>query len=172
MIICGCASQAIVNDGGVFLKRTLPGHWKEDQYKRKDLNNFLYEMGLNWFKRVYVTQASWENEQDIALSDNGNVFEINGKKGPYATPFNFALTTDNRSFSDVDLGELGGLTDATAEIKGNSLITYLRKKGTGKIFMTATRTINPENPNEMIYVTKHLGSGVALTSIFDRRTDI
>ena len=43
LIISVCAAQE--NDGGIVLKRTLPGRWKEDQYKRKNLNNFLYEMG-------------------------------------------------------------------------------------------------------------------------------
>ena len=28
-----------------FLNQNLPGFWKEDQYKRKNLNNFLYEVG-------------------------------------------------------------------------------------------------------------------------------
>ena len=41
IIILGCAAQ----DDGAFLKEKLPGNWKEDQYKRKNLNNFLYEMG-------------------------------------------------------------------------------------------------------------------------------
>ena len=27
------------------LNQNLPGHWKEDQYQRKNLNNFLYEVG-------------------------------------------------------------------------------------------------------------------------------
>ena len=72
----------------------------------------------------------------------------NPSGGPYATPSSFTLIPDNRSFSDVDLGVLGGLTDATAEFEGNSMITYLRKKGTPEIFMTAKRTINPGTCDE------------------------
>merc|ERR1711997_1295964 len=34
-------------------------------------------MGLNWFKRVYVTSTSWENTQDITLQD-GNYFSVFG----------------------------------------------------------------------------------------------
>ena len=51
LVVAGCVAQESVpnqrttNDGGEFLKRTLPGKWKEDQYKRKNLNNYLYEMG-------------------------------------------------------------------------------------------------------------------------------
>jgi hypothetical protein len=42
--IAGCASQE--DNGETFLKSALPGTWKEDQYKRKNLNNYLYEMGM------------------------------------------------------------------------------------------------------------------------------
>ena len=42
IIVAGCAAQ---DNGEEFLKRHLPGKWKEDQYKRKNLNNYLYEMG-------------------------------------------------------------------------------------------------------------------------------
>lgn len=64
-------------------------------------------------------------------------------EGPYATKYNFLLYPDLRTVTDVDLGQLGGKTDATAEIKGNTMITYLRKKGKRNVFMTAKRTINP-----------------------------
>ena len=42
IIVAGCAAQ---DNGEELLKRHLPGKWKEDQYKRKNLNNYLYEMG-------------------------------------------------------------------------------------------------------------------------------
>ena len=29
-------------------------------------------LGMNWFKRVYVTSASWENQQHITYSQAGN----------------------------------------------------------------------------------------------------
>jgi hypothetical protein len=32
--------------------------------------------GLNWFKRVYVTSSSWENEQTIF--QDGNNIRVNG----------------------------------------------------------------------------------------------
>lgn len=152
------------------LKRTLPGHWKEDQYKRQNLNNFLYEMGVGWVKRVFATSSSWENEQNIYTLKDGENFEIDVVNGPRAEILKFTLITDNRSFTDVDIGTLGGITDATSKFKGYSLVTSLRKKDDPEIFMTATRTVNPENPNEMIYETKHVKSGVAMTSIYNRRT--
>merc|ERR1712150_52426 len=117
-----------------------------------------YEMGLNWFKRVYVTSTSWENRQDITLK-NGNHFAVSGTKGPYKTKYNFVLYPDNQRVSFLDLGQLGGKMDATGKFEGNTLTTFLRKKGKRDLFMTAKRTINPENPNEMIFVTRHVKSG-------------
>ena len=55
------------------------------------------------------------------------------------------LYPDGRSISDVDLGQLGGKTTATARYEGNTLTTYLRKPGKKALFMTAKRTINPGN---------------------------
>jgi hypothetical protein len=43
LFAAGCAAQ---EDGGAFLKSALKGRWKEDQHKRKNLNNYLYEMGM------------------------------------------------------------------------------------------------------------------------------
>merc|ERR1719400_1305234 len=105
-------------------------------------------MGLNWFKRVYVTSTNWENTQDITLQ-NGDFYSVHGTKGPYATKYDFVLYPDGRSISDVDLGELGGKTTATAKYEGNTLTTYLTKKGKRGLFMTAKRTILPENPNQI-----------------------
>merc|ERR1712045_796673 len=62
-------------------------------------------MGLNWFKRIYVTSTNWENTMDIKVRPDGD----------------FVIHPDGRTFSVVDLGQLGGLTDATADIKGNTL---------------------------------------------------
>jgi len=163
-IVAGCAAQ----DDGAFLKSHLPGKWKEDQHKRKNLNNYLYEMGLNWFKRVYVTSTNWENTQDITLQ-NGDFFSVHGTKGPYATKYDFVLFPDGKTRSDVDLGQLGGKTTATARFEGNTLTTYLTKKGKKGLFMTAKRIMNPERPNEMIYEVKHIKSGVALTSYMYRQ---
>ena len=167
LFVLGCAVQAKTKDDGAFLKRTLVGKWKEDQYTRKNLNNWLYEMGVNWFKRVYSTTAGWENTQDITFENE--VWKFDTINGPKADRLKFDLYDDNRTFSVVDLGEnLGGLTDATAEIIGSSLVTSLRKKGETDIYMTATRTINKDKPNEMIYEAKHFSTGVAMTSTYNR----
>ena len=35
-------------------------------------------VGLNWFKRVYVTSTNWENTQDISFQDDGGYFDVVG----------------------------------------------------------------------------------------------
>ena len=69
---------------------------------------------------------------------------------------------DNQSRTNADLGSLGGPRKARAELKGNSLITYLHKLDNDVVDVTATRTIDPLKPNEMLYVLKDLNSGVEL----------
>ncbi|XP_059093719.1 uncharacterized protein LOC131888803 [Tigriopus californicus] len=103
----------------------LQGRWKEDQYKRKHLSDFLYEVGLGWIKRLYVTSASWENEQTIF--QNGQDFRINGfseleyecfmlarfirnrsGRGSKAEVYSYTLVADNSTMTEVNMGELGG----------------------------------------------------------------
>ena len=62
-------------------------------------------------------------------------------EGPSATPYNFVLYPDGQRRSTVDLGQLGGKTSATARYEGNTLTTFLSKKG--KLLMTAQRIMNP-----------------------------
>ena len=69
---------------------------------------------------------------------------------------------DNQSRTNADLGSLGGPRKARAELKGNSLITYLHKLDNDVVDVTATRTIDPQKPNEMLYVLKDISSGVEL----------
>ena len=69
---------------------------------------------------------------------------------------------DNVSRTNADLGALGGARKAQAEFKGNSLVTYLHKLDDDVVDVTATRTIDPQKPNEMLYVLKDLNSGIEL----------
>merc|ERR1712156_882681 len=80
-----------------FLQRNLPGEWKEDQYERDNLSNFLYEAGLNWIKRTYATSTSWENTQSIKFEDG--VFKVKGTSGPLEKVFDFSLHPDGKTQS-------------------------------------------------------------------------
>merc|ERR1712038_1674075 len=84
-----------------------PGRWQEDQDQREGLNNFLWQMGMNWFKRVFVTSTNWENTQNIAFEQGRNKFAVSGTKGPRSDAFNFELYINNATRTPVDLGELG-----------------------------------------------------------------
>ena len=69
------------------------------------------------------------------------------------------LFPDGKTRSDVDLGQLGGKTTATARFEGNTLTTYLTKKGKKGLFMTAKRIMNPGNSSEILnlnIVIKHI----------------
>ena len=63
LVVAGCVAQEPVADEPVADERAsngdisnlLQGRWKEDQYKRKNLNNYLYEMGeygANYFLEI------------------------------------------------------------------------------------------------------------------------
>ena len=66
--------------------------------------------------------------------------------------FNYKITPDNSTIEMIDLGEaLGGMREATAEIVGNSLVSYLKVPGpSGEIDMIATRSLSSK------YFTKRL----------------
>ena len=63
-------------------------------------------------------------------------------EGPLKEVFNYKITPDNSTIEMIDLGEaLGGMREATAEIVGNSLVSYL-KVPSGEIDMIATRSLS------------------------------
>ena len=57
--------------------------------------------------------------------------------------FSYKLFTDNSTTTNIDLGKLGGDRLTTAEIKENSLISYLYNPITNTTDMLAIRTISP-----------------------------
>ena len=66
-------------------------------------------------------------------------------EGPKKVAFNYKITPDNSTIEMIDFGAaLGGMRAATAEIVGNSLVTYLKVPGpTGEIDVIAKRSMNP-----------------------------
>ena len=65
------------------------GSWKEDQYQRQNLNDYLYARGLNWFKRVYVTNANFELTMNIVKE--GNTYTVTGKSKKFFNDVFFEL---------------------------------------------------------------------------------
>ena len=65
-------------------------------------------------------------------------------EGPLKEVFNYKITPDNSTIEMIDLGDaLGGMREATAEIVGNSLVSYLKVPGpSGAIDMIATRSLS------------------------------
>merc|ERR1712018_664395 len=90
------------------------GSWKEDQDQRQGRSDYLYYRGLNWFKRVYVTNANFELTMNVAKE--GSTYTISGKKGPKYEDYQFQLVPDNITRTHADLGALGGPRMATAEL--------------------------------------------------------
>ena len=90
-------------------------------------------------------------------------------EGPKNENYQFNLVPDKKTRTDADLGALGGPRKAVAEFVGNSLVTYLHKLDDDSIDVIATRTINPENPNVMIYSLKDVASDTSLIQTMNRQ---
>ena len=109
--------------------------------------------------------TTWQYEQTIIWRGNG--YQVSGisklftflkkpteylffkntisiSEGPLKEVFNYKLTPDNTTVTQIDLGSaLGGLRDTTAEFTGNALVSYCKDPATGKVDMIATRSIAP-----------------------------
>lgn len=85
--------------------------------------------------------------------------------------YEFTLTPDNTTRSNVDLGTLGGPRLATAEFinDGHTLMTHLHKPNTDEIDVLAIRTIDPFAPNVMHYKLKDIASGTELIQWMDKQ---
>lgn len=159
-----------INDKRLMLdfKHTFVGSWKEDQKLRRNLYKFLRVMGIGWFEAVYATNSEWENEQSNILTVDGKEIFVAGKRGPLNELFEVRVVLDNRTVNPIDMGVLGGPCRATAEIKENNFVVYVRKTQISEIFFTATHSINESNINLMLIEAKHVPSGVTLKSYYKR----
>ena len=147
---------------------TINGHWVEDQNKRENINNYLYEMGMNWFKRKYATSTSWEDELHIHV-ENG-ILRASGIRGPLAESFQFTIKLDNQTLAEMDIGnEFGGLTNATAEIRNNSVIAYVLRPGYSDILFVVKDTISLNNTDVLMVENKHYDSNVVWKSVYNRK---
>ena len=90
-------------------------------------------------------------------------------EGPKNENYQCNLVPDKKTRTDVDLGALGGPRKAVAEFVGNSLVTYLYKLDDDSVDVITTHTINPENPNVMIYSLKDVASDTSLIQTMNRQ---
>ena len=142
------------------------GYWVEDQYQRKNLNNYLYEMGMSWIKRVYATSSNWEDELRIKMGCGW--LNVNGLRGPFAEAYHFSAPLDNRTVAEMDIGAFGGRTQATASIIDNSIVSKVRKPGSSDLFFTVTNKLDPYDMDVLNVEYKHLDSNVVWRSVFNR----
>lgn len=155
----------------------LQGRWKENANGREGLNDFLYQIGMNWFKRVYIRSVSWSNEENIF--QDGDNFRIYGYSGPTAKVFSQNFVADNKTLTQVDMGELGGNMFARAFIDDQDrLVVHMtdkvgsssneegeNNKGKGQVKLETRRT-RKRGSRELLVEVKHLSSGSVLTSSY------
>ena len=151
----------------LFLK-FLPGHWIEDENQRENINNYLYEMGMAWFKRVYATSTKWHDEINIMIQND--MLTAKGIRGPLADPFQFTIKLDNKTRADMDIGkEFGGMTKAIATIDENSVISHVLRPGYSDILFVVKQTIDFNNTNVLKVENTHYRSKVVWKSVFNRK---
>lgn len=170
-LLCAITSIASPRHEDFSSIKLFTGRWKEDQSQRKNLGAFLKTVGVSWIRRTYAITNSWENEQDIQLiRSNPSYFKIYMTNGPYAEEMVFEVYHDGVTKSYIDLGyDLGGRCDCTARfVSPNRFEATLRKKNGKQDWMKVTREMNPVDPNEMAFVTKHLPSGEEMSQIYYR----
>jgi len=145
----------------------LVGRWKEDSAKRENLDEFLKARGVSSIK-VFFSHGLPAFQMTMDVKKEGNKFILSGVKGPHNEAYNHEKVVDNTTRADIDLGsEIGGMRQATAEIVGSSLITYLHKPEDDTIDIVFNQTVT--EPNVQIYAVKDVPSGVVLTQYLDRQ---
>jgi hypothetical protein len=144
------------------------GHWIEDYDQRENLDKYLYQMGMDWFKRSYASSVSWEDE--LLISVEGNKLTMNGLRGPFAEAYEYNAKLDNLTLNAMDIGDFGGITNAITEITNNSMISYVFKPdSSNELFFIVTNTIDLHYNVDVLKVEyKHASSNVAWKSVFQR----
>merc|ERR1712126_296567 len=96
----------------------------------------------------------------------GENFVMTGTKGPDSDE----RVPDNTTLTDIDLGsKIGGKRKATAEIVGDSLISYLHKLEDNQIDVILNQTVTQQEPSVMTYSIKDVPSGTAMIQHLDKQ---
>ena len=132
---------------------------------------------------------SWFATAKLSKDGNDSFIET-GKQGYYMVDYRYHIVPNklNKSIYNIspnpELNDIGGNFTATAELRGNTWIIYLRKisKENSKsdsfleshlsmknVDMVQFRKIDPENPNVLINELKDVKSGTTMVSYFDKQ---
>lgn len=158
----------ITVDRNASFANAINGHWIEDYDQRENMDQYLYQMGMSWFKRSYASSVSWEDELLISVEDNK--LTMNGLRGPFAEAYEYSAKLDNLTLNAMDIGDFGGITDAITEIKNSSMISYVFKpESSTELFFIVTNTIDlPYDVDVLKVEYKHVSSNVVWRSVFQR----
>lgn len=149
-------------------EEAINGHWIEDYDQRENLDSYLYQMGMAWFKRSYASSVSWEDELLISVEDDK--LTMNGLRGPFAEPYEYVARLDNETLNLMDTGDFGGITNSITEINNNSMMSYVFKPdSTSDLFFMVKNTIDIQHDvDEMKVEYTHVDSNVVWKSVFRR----
>jgi len=160
-------NQDIVLNQNSPLHLALNGHWVEDFDQRDNMDSYLKEMGMSWFKRSYASSVSWEDE--LLLLVKGDTFVMNGLRGPFAEAYEYRAMLDNQTINKMDIGDFGGIVNAISEITDDYMRSYAYKPGSStELFFTVTLTMDMQDVNTLKVQYRHVDSNVVWTEIFKR----
>ena len=149
------------------IKSVIVGYWVEDKNNRSNFEYYVLEIGPEINVNDAIYPQGWENEKVIYI--DGNEITINEVKGPGAQYHQFRATLDNETFSEIDMGLLGGPRNATADMSENSLTLYVSKLSSQEIYLTISYTIDFSNPNVLVVKFRHIESNRHYSSLFRRQ---
>jgi len=157
----------------------IDGYWIEDDSKRMNIDLFLSRIGVNdWFQKKSHNDTlrhinnndnqEWKIEKIIILDED--YFQVSEVRGGNYQPHEFKVKLDNRTMSNIDIGEFASL-HATAEMTEKGIICYFMKPGeiSSGIFFTITHMLAFPGISRLKIESRHVESGVTWTSIFKRQ---
>ena len=160
-------NQDIVLNQDSPLHLALNGHWVEDFDQRDNMDSYLKEMGMSWFKRSYASSVSWEDELLLLVKED--TFVMNGLRGPFAEAYEYRAMLDNQTMNKMDIGDFGGIVNAISEITDDYMRSYAYKPGSStELFFTVTLTMDMQDVNTLKVQYRHVDSNVVWTEIFRR----
>ena len=160
-------SKSIIGSNKRTMISLIIGYWVEDKNNRRNSDNFLFEQGSEISMNDDMYSQGWKDEKVIYI--DGNEITINSVRGPDAQPYQFKASLDNETFSEIDIGLLGGPTNATADMSENVLTLYVLKPRSPELLLTISYTIDSSDTNILVVKFKHIESNRYYTSLFRKQ---